>query len=299
MRFHKIGRHSILLPDDHALPRYQAQWPRYDTALGRIANLAKQKYQDLYAIDVGANIGDTAALIQSKHTIPTLCIEGTPAYVTILRQNAEIIGNVVVESVFVGNLSSDEKRQGIIVQNGTARIVQTEPHKDSLEIENSSLLQFLTLEQILEKNASFCSSKLLKIDTDGFDFQILLGSVSFLKRVLPIIYFEYDISFNHEDLSRSIICLRTLFQNGYKYFVVYDNFGNYILSITTEEIDTFLDLNAYLVSSKTLNGKPAIYYFDICAYHKEDFDVFCSLVEQERAIGKIKDENNISSQTFF
>ncbi len=28
-----IGRHQLLLPDDHQLDPYQARWHRYDTAL--------------------------------------------------------------------------------------------------------------------------------------------------------------------------------------------------------------------------------------------------------------------------
>ena len=75
-----VGRTRVVLPLDHALETYQARWKRYDRALGEIAHIVRGKYPDLRAVDIGANVGDTAALIFAYDDIPTLCIEGTEAF---------------------------------------------------------------------------------------------------------------------------------------------------------------------------------------------------------------------------
>jgi hypothetical protein len=72
---YQIGNHKILLPLDHLLDKYQANWKRYDTVLGDVARIVFQKYPESTAIDIGANVGDTAALINKYIHVPVLCIE--------------------------------------------------------------------------------------------------------------------------------------------------------------------------------------------------------------------------------
>src|SRR5271170_3339530 len=99
-----VGRTKLLLPADHAIDAYQARWKRYDRALGEIARLVWGKYPDYRAIDIGANVGDSAALISTYHDVPTLCIEGTEAFLPFLRENARRIGpHVALEVAFVGD----------------------------------------------------------------------------------------------------------------------------------------------------------------------------------------------------
>jgi hypothetical protein len=45
---------------------------------------------------------------------------------------------------------------------------------------------------VLLRKPILVNSKMLKIDTDGFDTLILKSAVDFLKRAKPIIFFEYD-----------------------------------------------------------------------------------------------------------
>jgi hypothetical protein len=68
--------------------------------------------------------------------------------------------------------------------------------------------------------------------------------------------------------------IQSLFNVGYEYFLVYDNFGNYLISLSNQEYERFLDLTAYLASSRKKSGTPSVYYFDICAFVEDDFDLF-------------------------
>src|SRR3954467_1254560 len=58
---HMVADHQVLLPLSHRLPDYRARWPWYDTALPHLAaTLARRSGGNLVAIDIGANVGDTA-----------------------------------------------------------------------------------------------------------------------------------------------------------------------------------------------------------------------------------------------
>ncbi|HAZ47443.1 MAG TPA: hypothetical protein DDW76_13245 [Cyanobacteria bacterium UBA11369] len=78
---YQIGRYQIILPSDHLLDAYQSTWLRYDKALGYIAHAIFEKYPKSSAIDIGANVGDSAALIRQYSDIPVLCIEGNPNFI--------------------------------------------------------------------------------------------------------------------------------------------------------------------------------------------------------------------------
>lgn len=263
-----IGRHRLLLPIDHALDGYQSTWRRYDTALAYIAQVVLQKYPETSAIDIGANVGDSAALIQQHQDVLTLCVEGNPEYLEYLEHNAAIIGNVEIEECFVGNDGTIVNFGEMQSQGGTSSIV------NALNPDGLFLTETKSLATILQAHPTFQNSKLLKIDTDGFDFVIIQDSIRLIHQLKPVIYFEYDISFKPEGAKEGFDTLRILIENGYEKFIVYDNFGNYLISLSSQNNAQIVDLNAYLLSNRFKSGTPAVYYFDICAFCREDTDLF-------------------------
>ena len=68
----------------------------------------------------------------------------------------------------------------------------------------------------------------------------------------------------------SINAIQGLMSKGYNNYLIYDNFGNYLISLNN--IEGFIDLNAYLRSNKKYGQ--SIYYFDICAFHETDTDLW-------------------------
>jgi FkbM family methyltransferase len=112
-QYAQIGRYRIRLSLNSRLLHYKSAFPLYDTALGRIAAILRAKYPRLHAIDIGANVGDTCALIRQCDEISVLCVEGDPTLLPILTENVGRLGpGVVIEPSFVGpedkavNLSS-------------------------------------------------------------------------------------------------------------------------------------------------------------------------------------------------
>lgn len=102
-REYAVGPYTIMLPVGHRLDSYQKTYKRYDIALGEIANIIAQKYPNMTALDIGANIGDSAALICKYQKIPVLCIEGDKHFIPLLRENSARIGaHIIIEECFIG-----------------------------------------------------------------------------------------------------------------------------------------------------------------------------------------------------
>ena len=272
---YKIGRYSILLPIDHLLDKYQATWQRYDTALGYISQAVFDKYPQSSAIDIGANVGDSAALIRSGREVPVLCVEGSPEFVECLKNNALQIGDIEIDECFVGNDGETINFDQTLNQGGTASIV------NALTSEKGESVAMKSLKTISQQHPRFKDSKLLKIDTDGFDFSIIKASADILSGSRPVLYFEYDLAFKTNAETEAIDAIKTLFTIGYEHFLIYDNFGNYLISLSNQDYERFVDLNAYLISNRRRSGTPAVYYFDVCAFTNDDSDLFETLRKRE------------------
>lgn len=272
---YQIGRYQIVLPPDHLLERYQSTWLRYDTALGYIAGVVFQKYPTSSAIDIGANVGDSAALIRKYLDVPVLCVEGNPEFIEYLKQNALRIGGIEIEQCFVGNDGELVNLERLASSGGTASIV------NAIASVGSAIVQTSSLASILERHPSFQNSKLLKIDTDGFDFFIIQTSIDAISKLFPVLYFEYDITFTANGEAAGLETIQTLVDLGYEYFAVYDNYGNYLISLSNQEYDRFIDLTAYLASNRKRNGTPSVYYFDIAAFTNNDVDLFEEIRQME------------------
>lgn len=268
-REYAVGRHTILLPPGHVLDIHQAQYPRYDIPLGEIARLVFGKYRDSTAIDVGANVGDSAAAIRSYVTVPILCVEGSAEFLPLLRENAARIGgDVEIVEAFVGD------GVDVIDPDRAAQTESTCSLVDARAEEAGSGVRSRTLISILSDHPRFAAAKLLKIDTDGYDYPIILASAEHFSRARPVVFFEYVTQgFGQRQETLSIDAIRALSDVGYDRFVVYDCFGNFL--VTARDSVTFEELNTYLRSNR-LGSESSVrtWYLDVCAFHRDDRDLF-------------------------
>ena len=106
MRY-RIGSVELELPLSHELPFYRHDHPRYDRQLGAIAAELGGP-----VVDVGANVGDTAAAIRAESGVPILCVEGDPRFFALLERNARMIGGVELEHAFVEGPARRPDRAG-------------------------------------------------------------------------------------------------------------------------------------------------------------------------------------------
>ena len=128
-------------------------------------------------VDVGANVGDTAAIVRAHCDAPVLCVEGDEVFFELLERNAAQLGDVELEPVFVEAPATGRVERS----RGTARIAPGE-----------SGLRSKPLETILADHPRFARPALLKLDTDGMDVPILMANLDLLERLRPVLFFEYD-----------------------------------------------------------------------------------------------------------
>lgn len=264
---YQVAGFDLYFPDDHLLAQYQTTWHLYDRALGPLTQAIATKYPQMTAIDIGANVGDSAALIQQFQPLPTLCVEGNPEYLEYLAANAEIISNITIADCFIGATDAAVALEAIASQGGTTSVV------DAVGVDGLLLGSMRTLEGLVQDFPQFQTAKLLKIDTDGFDFAIIQSAHQFIAQAQPILYFEYDIAFAADGRQQALATIDLLVQLGYAKFAIYDNFGNHLITLSGGDRQLFFDLTNYLYSSRYASGQPVIYYFDICAFPAADLDL--------------------------
>jgi FkbM family methyltransferase len=267
-KYAQIGQYRLRLGVNSNWPSYRRSFHLYDTALAQIASVLKAKYPALHVIDIGANVGDTAAVIRESAEIPVLCVEGDPVVLPILRENVVRLGpGVVIEASFVGpdgraanlDLADDLGRNASLVH----------------AIDAQGPVKLRSLQSILTDHPEFGSAKLLKTDTEGFDFDIIRQSLEFIQRSKPVIFFEYDPHLRPDAPGDGLEAIEALIGAGYSDFIYYDNSGNFLLHCDGSHRNIFSDLDKYLASNR--RHGVAVFYFDICALHKEDSDLLAEI----------------------
>ena len=261
-----IGKFRIKLPFSHQLPFLLRDFPYYSTNLARIARLVHQKYPTLTLIDIGANVGDSVALLRTEDTFPILCIEGDDYFFPILQENAGKFQDVEIIKTYVGEQNKQFNAVSIEL-GGTAHLSQDDLSNNIVYIER--------LSSILKERPRFTNSKMIKIDTDGFDNKIIRGSIDFLKIARPVVFFEYDPFFLSEQNDDGLSIFNTLFDIGYRKLLIYENNGEMLLSTDINNLTLLEDINNFYC------GRKGTRYCDICAFHEEDIDLFTMIRKSE------------------
>jgi FkbM family methyltransferase len=253
---YQLKNHQIKLPISHSLPLVIQEYPDYADNLARIASCIYSKYPALTIIDIGANIGDSVFVLRQHVLCPILCIEGDPRFFEVLQTNTAKTLQVSSQNVFIGD-ADQESNQELVVVLGTAHFQSS----------SSQTTVFKKLSTVLQKETDFTDSKLVKIDTDGFDLAIIRGSADFIRSAKPVIFFEYDPFFLSKQNDDGISIFALLQTWGYHSIAIYDNFGRYLISLKLTDCHQIADLHQYLLD------RQGTYYYDICAIHTEDIEI--------------------------
>lgn len=252
-----VGKYSIVLPSNHLLPIYQNSHKLYDVFLGF---LAKYLPANSYAIDIGANCGDSLAIMASNNSdIHFLCVEADEYFFEFLNTNAGIIANninkhIYLVNAFVGTLTDNVVLREVVP--GTKRPVITSQNDVGLASEQ---LDDIICKYIEDTQAHI---SLIKIDTDGFDYDVINSSPKLIGRDNPILFFEcfFTCSSQLEGYRRTLVRLGQL---GYSYFLVFDNFGAFMFETTSIlHIHNLLD---YISDQSCGHTTKTLEYIDVVA----------------------------------
>jgi len=217
-------------------------------------------------IDIGANVGDTAAFMIRRPDMPVLCIEGNSAFLPYLRRNLARISNCSeVAETYVG--FGHQARGRVQTIHGTASFVA-----------GNQDIQTLTLDQILDAHPRFRNSRFLKTDTDGYDPKIIMAARSAIENMKPVLHIEFTPIGERAIVAEHIEMLDMLLAIGYKWFHIFDNFGNHMIRLQGNQVSERDSLIAYIRSARA-DKRPSVFYFDIVAFMPEDSDISDNLLE--------------------
>jgi FkbM family methyltransferase len=256
---------ALTLPFSHQLPAICSVHDDYSQNLGRVAAACARRYGDATMIDLGANIGDSLVVTRMHSDMPMLCVEGDSRYLPYLWLNSAQFKNVEIAPCYVGS-SDGERRASVVASGGTAHL--------EFAPEGATRVTLCTLMTLTQQHPRFAGAGLLKLDTDGLDVAIIMSSAEFLRRSLPVVFFEYDPRLMApQDAGPSVFSF--LENLGYEGVVVWDNVGGYLLSATTSNVRLWADLHEYFLASR------AHRYMDIAVFAASQRDLFEDVVGVE------------------
>lgn len=250
---YSYGNFSIKLPVGHMLPAYQSIHPKYDRFL---PHLVKYLANTDTVVDVGANVGDTlASMVMVKPCLNFICIEPDEFFYNVLKENINIIKKSIIDlrvdvvQALVGKTLTSVSLEGI---GGTKHAV----------LDSKGSIKSIPLDDILSKQGSI---KLIKTDTDGFDYDVLDSAMSAISYHSPMIFFECEYRHDYQ-LDGYRRTLKSLEEMGYSEWIIFDNFGEVVLR--TNEITLVYQLMNYVWKQNLGHSTRTIYYFDILTAKK-------------------------------
>jgi FkbM family methyltransferase len=252
----KCGDFEIEAPEDHPLKKLLESQSSKDVCVGIAAKFVSAKYPNGTILDIGANIGDTAAIIATYSKNKLVLVEASDYYFDILCRNASRIPNV---QAVKKSLISD----GTVLSGSFSHWGGTANFHEEIAAKKQTKSQRLC--DVAGSDTCF-----IKIDTDGYDFKILRSSVEWLGKVQPAILFENWLR-NSADFADANALYSELSQIGYMHFIVWDASGFHLVS--TSSLDTLKHLNRYLFKSKVVD------YYDILCLHQKDEDIYTNISE--------------------
>ena len=157
--------------------------------------------------DVGANVGQTASLLKKMwHDMQIVCFEPTPATFDILRQTVSALPGVTAHNIGLGASAGSFD---LFTYPGDSLLNSLSPHSpftarfaskyDPMVEKISCTVR--TLDEV-RRESGVERINLLKIDTEGFDLQVLEGAKETLREGrVDFIYLEFNTILPQEGIA--------------------------------------------------------------------------------------------------
>jgi FkbM family methyltransferase len=252
------------MPTEHPLPAILQNYPQYNRPLALAVKALGSAFSGnagLAVIDVGANIGETVAVIeQLTPNVSYLCIEADQDIARICQFNHR--DNVLVQTVqcFIG------EQEGALVHlqddgraNPSTKLASQADLNDNSH--HGRLMRLDTVARSFAEDHNGLS--LIKVDTEGYDFSVLRSGQALLERYRPALYFEWfpELLIGlQEQVWDGFDYLEKL---GYKHFVFFSGQGDYYCHLSNPDHFTLTSL------ASTASQNKALLYFDVFASNEE------------------------------
>ncbi|HEX3460012.1 MAG TPA: FkbM family methyltransferase [Acidimicrobiales bacterium] len=213
---------DLFLPWAHVLPDFASMRPSYGQNLVELAKGLEAQGgttgEPMKVMDIGANIGDSAAQILAATNSEVLCVEGDPYWANFLRKNLAANPRATIEEAL---LTPDDVAWDVspIRTYGTTRFAQGEANPDALPA--------LSTRALRDKHPRFANLRLIKSDTDGFDPGLVPAAAEAWMDSAPVLFFEFDpILAKAADNPDPNAMWEKLAKLGYSRLVAWDNTGD-------------------------------------------------------------------------
>ena len=210
-----IDNKKIILPPEHLLSLYESVYPQYDRFLPKVITEIKENE---VIIDIGANVGDTLIRLLNINTKPYYyCIEADNFFFEYLEKNKKSLDiNLQNKIILIKTLVGDQLKGNLSETNtGTKSLIESD-----LGIKSKKLDDIIIDYKI--KNI-----KLIKVDVDGYDYNILFSAINELTNNKPDIFFEY-MPLDELGKKNYLKLIKKLNEIGYSYWTILDNYGSII-----------------------------------------------------------------------
>lgn len=269
IRFCFAGR-PLILPLSHDLPLIMISHPLYSSNLPRLVSLAARRKPDLVFIDIGANIGDSVALVAGSVAVPILAIEGDETFLPLLHYNVAQFEQIEVAETYVRFAGAEQSGLTPVRSGGTAHLSFSHEAPDSS-------FTMTRLSDVLRDHSRFAAPGFLKVDTDGFDSRIIADCLDVLARSHPVLFFEFDPQLMHASGDvESVAVFNHLDDLGYDHVIAYQNTGELLGARSVSDTEGWRD------TARAFQAGPAGHYLDLAVYHRDDSDLAIQSLLSER-----------------
>jgi FkbM family methyltransferase len=252
----------LTLPLSHSLPVSRRRYPRYSENLGLVARLVAESGGHTM-IDVGANIGDSAAIVKAHAPgMAILCVDADPAYLPFLRSNTARWPDIEIAAPIMLAGRTEDVPGRIVGARGTSRF----------DLSSAGTTAAMSLDDLVAERNRFAAPALLKSDTDGFEDQVLRGARSVLTNG-PVLFLEYDPKLLRDAGSDGLEMLARLRSQGYERIAFYDKFGEFMVRASLNDEALLRDLDAYAAG----NTERSVDHYDIVVVTRAFFSVLDEL----------------------
>lgn len=227
LRNRTVHRHvqgvDLFLPWAHSLPDFARIRPWYGQNLVRLAQALERRADvadgPMEVMDIGSNVGDSAAQIIARTDARVLCVEGDPYWATYLRKNLGDHPRATIEEALLVPVPGEWAGARPVRSHGTTRFTQ--------DATGSGTLPALSTRALRDKHPGFAHLRLVKSDTDGFDPVLVPAVAEAWSDVAPVLFFEFDpILARSADTGEPDALWGRLADLGYSHLAIWDNTGD-------------------------------------------------------------------------
>jgi FkbM family methyltransferase len=245
----RVYGRDLVMPAEHPVLPTVASFPLFNRPLGLAVAALPRTQKLLSIIDVGANIGETVAVMEemSPNNCIFLCIEPEPELAEFCRRNYAANERVIIREAFVG-----ETRDATVVVEDDGRANPATKFCNDM-----SGQKLRTLDDVVSDFVDRYGVDLIKTDTEGFDLTILRSAKAVLRRYMPALYFEWypDLLWRIGERPESIF--QFLREFGYRHWLFFTARGELHCELA-EPTD-----RALAVLASVANSRSDIAYFDV------------------------------------